>query len=101
MDRILFAYQPPRLGLRPSEQRLLLIASCGGIDEDLADELGNSISAVKKTWRSIYDRVVQGAPGLIPKTSMEHGTIERGKEKKQRLLVYLRDHPEKLRPATL
>jgi DNA-binding CsgD family transcriptional regulator len=97
----LFAYQPPRLGLRPSEQRLLLTALCGGTDEDLADELGISISAVKKSWRSIYDRVVQGAPGLIPKTSMEHGTIERGKEKKQRLLAYLRDHPEELRPAAL
>jgi DNA-binding CsgD family transcriptional regulator len=97
----LFAYQPPRLGLRRSEQRLLLTALCGGTDEDLADELGISISAVKKTWHSIYDRVVQRAPGLVPKTSIEHGTTERGKEKKQRLLAYLRDHPEELRPGAL
>ena len=97
----LFVYQSPHFGFRPSEQRLLLAALPGGTDEDLAGALGISLSAVKKTWRSIYDRVTDRRPGLIPNQVPEELTSERGKEKKQRLLAYLREHPEELRPATL
>jgi DNA-binding CsgD family transcriptional regulator len=97
----LFVYQPPQLGFRPSEQRLLLAALQGGTDEELASALGISLSAVKKTWRSIYDRVVPLSPGLIPDKVPEESNSERGKEKKQRLLAYLREHPEELRPAAL
>ena len=98
----LFDYHAPRFGLRPSEQRLLLAALCGGTDEDLADELSISLSAVKKTWCSIYERVAEYAAGLVPiSASVRDGAAERGKEKKQRLLAYLREHPEELRPAAL
>jgi len=97
----LFVYQPPQFGFRPSEQHLLLAALQGGTDEELAAVLGVSLSAVKKTWRSIYDRVTAKSPGLIPDQVPEELTSERGKEKKQRLLAYVRDHPEELRPATL
>jgi DNA-binding NarL/FixJ family response regulator len=97
----LFVYQFPQFGFRPSEQRLLLAALQGGTDQDLADVLGISLSAVKKTWRLIYDRVIARSPGLIPDQVPEELTSERGKEKKQRLLAYLREHPEELRPATL
>jgi len=96
----LFVYEPPRFGFSPSEQRLLLTAALGGTDEDLSDELGISLSAVKKAWNSIYDRVGSHDPGLVPITSLsEDGVAERGKTKKQRLLAYLHDHPEELRPA--
>jgi hypothetical protein len=97
----LFVREAPRFGFRTSEQRLLLAALQGGTDEDLADTLGISLSAVKKTWRSIYDRVTPRSPGLIPDQVPEELTSERGKEKKQRLLAYLREHPEELRPAVL
>lgn len=97
----LFVYQTPQFSFRPSEQRLLLAALQGGTDQELADVLGISLSAVKKTWRSIYDRVTDRSPGLIPDHVPEELTSERGKEKKQRLLAYLREHPEELRPATL
>jgi DNA-binding CsgD family transcriptional regulator len=96
----LFDYHAPRFGFRPSEQRLLLAALQGGTDEDLADEQGISLSAVKKTWRSIYERVAARDAGLIPAPEQDE-VAERGKEKKQRLLVYLREHPEELRPAVL
>jgi hypothetical protein len=56
---------------------------------------------VKKTWRLIYERVTAKSPGLIPDQAPEELTSERGKEKKQRLLAHLREHPEELRPATL
>jgi hypothetical protein len=98
----LFVYEPARFGFRPSEQRLLLAALRGGTDEELADELSISVSAVKKTWLSIYDRVIQRDPGIISSTALERdGACERGKEKKQRLLIYVREHPEELRPAAL
>ncbi len=97
----LFVHEAPRFGFRPSEQRLLLVAMQGGTDEDLADTLGISLSAVKKTWRSIYERVSAHSAGLIPDQVPEELTSERGKEKKQRLLAYLREHPEELRPAVI
>jgi DNA-binding CsgD family transcriptional regulator len=96
----LFIYQPPRFGFTPSEQRLLLAALLGGTDEELADELGISLSAVKKAWHSIYERVSACDPDLTPPVApAEEGSAERGRMKKQRLIVYLRDHPEELRPA--
>jgi len=95
----LFTYQSPRFGFRPSEKRLLLSALRGGTDEELSEELTVSLSAVKKAWRSIYDRA---APYLFvfneDCSEIGNGTAERGKGKKQRLLSYLREHPEELRP---
>ena len=97
----LFIYQTPLLNFRPSEQRLLLTALRGGTDEELSDELGISLSAVKKTWGLIYDRSAACLPGFSSNhDGSSDGTSERGKEKKQRLLKYLRDHPEELRPAS-
>jgi DNA-binding CsgD family transcriptional regulator len=95
----LFVYQSPQFGFRPSEQRLLLAALAGGTDKELADELGISLSAVKKTWRSIYGRVAERDPELLPDTpEHEDSGTERGKSKKYRLLTFLRDHREELRP---
>jgi DNA-binding NarL/FixJ family response regulator len=80
---------------------LLLAALEGGTDEELAVKLDISLSAVKKTWRSIYERVRAGNSGVIPDQLQAESTPERGKEKKQRLLAYLREHPEEVRPASL
>lgn len=96
----LFAYQAPRCGFRPSEQRLLVAALRGRTDQELAKELGISLSAVKKSWLSIYQRAANHLPSLFDNhDGQEDG--ERGKEKKQHLIAYLRDHPEELRPAGL
>jgi len=96
----LFVYQAPIFGFSASEQRLLVAALRGGTDEDLSDELGISLSAVKKAWQSIYERVSACDPELVPAPHMtDAGAFERGKMKKQRLIAYLRDHPEELRPA--
>jgi hypothetical protein len=96
----LFAYQPARFAFRTSEQRLLLTALWGGTDEDIAGQLGISRSAVKQAWRSIYERVSTCDPELLPCAAhAEVASSERGKGKKQRLIAYLRDHPEELRPA--
>ena len=95
----LFFHEPPQLSFRPSEQRLLLTALRGGTDEDLSEDLGISLSGVKKTWASIYERAADHIPGFSSNHN-ELSAAERGKEKKQRLLTYLRDHPEELRPAS-
>jgi len=98
---LLFLHTPPRLGLNPSEQRLLYSAFSGGTDEELSDMLGISLFAVKKSWRAIYDRVAERLPELVPDRSENNGqTPSRGKQKKQRLLAYLREHPEELRPVS-
>jgi DNA-binding CsgD family transcriptional regulator len=96
----LFIYQAPHCGFRPSEQRLLLAALPGLTDQELADDLGISLSAVKKTWLSIYNRVSSNLPSLFPDRVAMQGESERGREKKQHLISYLRDHPEELRPAS-
>jgi DNA-binding CsgD family transcriptional regulator len=97
----LFLYQAPRFGLSRSEQRLLLSASDGGTDDKLADKLGISLSAVKKTWRMVYDRIGLCLPALIPGDLNEDmRPSDRGKEKKRHLISYLREHPEELRPVS-
>lgn len=97
----LFTYHPPRFGFSRSEQRLLLSALGGGTDQELSNELGISVDTVKKAWRSIYDRVAACSPRLIPThLSADDSAPERGREKKQRLIAYLRDHPEELRPVS-
>jgi hypothetical protein len=96
-----FDYHSPILRFSPSEQRLLTCALTGVTDEQLAGALGISVSGVKKMWISIHRRVEESMPDLIPEShSLEVPTNSRGKEKCRRLLAYLRDHPEELRPAS-
>jgi len=61
--------------------------------------LAISLSTVKKAWISIYHRVEHHLPDLMadPLRS-DTPPSGRGKEKRRRLLAYLRDHPEELRP---
>jgi hypothetical protein len=97
----LFLYAPPQFGFSRAEQRLLGAALAGGTDEELSDGLGVSLFSVKKTWRMIYDRVAQCMPELVPGNARgDAETQGRGKQKKQTLLAYLREHPEELRPVS-
>jgi hypothetical protein len=98
----LFAYGPPQFGFSRAEQRLLFSALAdGGTDEELSEDLGISLAVVKKTWRSIYDRVAACDSELLPANEGTEAPIQtRGREKKHRLLAYLRDHPEELRPVS-
>ena len=96
---MLFSYEAPHFGFSVSEQRLLLAALRGGTDEELADGLGISLSAVKKAWRGIYDRVAAEMPDIIPARSAAGSHArERTREKKRHLMAYLQAHPEELRP---
>lgn len=97
----LFDYHPPILGFNRSEQRLLSCAIDGATDEHLAGMLGTSLSAVKKTWASIYRRVEDHLPGLVPESvQYDSPVVVRGREKRRRLLAHLREHLEELRPVS-
>jgi hypothetical protein len=96
-----FDYQDPRLFLTPAEQRLVTPALSGRTDPEIAKALAVSISAVKKCWQSIYARASFRLPELLPDDPCDLGPEDRrGPEKKRRLLSYLRNHPEELRPLS-
>lgn len=101
LSSLFLGYQPPHIGFRRSEQRLLISAMRGRTDQELSDELMISVATVKKTWRSIYDRVAERLPELIPTIdAYADGASGRGREKKQHLIAYLHEHPEELRPVS-
>jgi len=95
----LFLYNAPRIHFRAAEQRLLRSALKGSTDEELSDELGVSLSYVKKTWHSIYERATDMVPDL-QLDRREDAVSQRGREKKQRMLAYVRNYPEELRPIS-
>ena len=97
----LFCCAAPRIGFTSSEQRVLRSALLGGTDEDVSTLLRISLTAVKQHWRAIYAR----AAGTLPNLFIEQSTggvpgAPRGKERRRRLLTYLREHPEELRPVS-
>lgn len=97
----LFDYHPPRMSFSSCEQRLLRASLPGTTDEELADELAISLATVKNMWRSIYNRAASCVPELFTDDRQADLPISgRGKEKRRRLLSYLRDHPEELRPIS-
>jgi hypothetical protein len=98
---VFVSYAPPQLGLSRSEQLLVIAARDGETDEQLSERLGVSIHAVKMRWRMIYDRAAACLPELVADSPRVDGEAHgRGKEKKQRLLDYVRKHAEELRPVS-
>jgi hypothetical protein len=96
---VLFGYHAPKLGLNRSEQRLLKCAIGGATDERLSETLNVSLPTVKKMWVSAYHRVQDNLPELLSAPPRpEIAANGRGPEKRRRLLSYLREHPEELRP---
>jgi hypothetical protein len=97
----LFDYQPPRFYFSTSEQSMLIcvISDATRTNPALAKTLGVALPTVKKMWLSIYERVSENAPELIDANAAIGAENKRGKEKRRRLLAYLREHPEELRPV--
>lgn len=92
---LIFRWNPPRFYFRPVEQALLTEALLGETDEDLAESLGIALVTVRKRWDNIYERVQDVAPEVFHTAS---SAGNRAGEKKRRLLSYLRQHVEELRP---
>ena len=95
----LFVHNPPRFHFSRAEQKLLRSALSGETSEELAESLSVSRWTVKKRWQAIYERVADVDRDLLP-CSLADGTYVhgRGAERRRRLLGYLRQHPEELRP---
>jgi len=92
-----FQFTPPRIGFSVAERRLLRLAVTQLTDEQIGDELGLSVHALKKLWRSANQRALDTMPHLFDEAhDTSAGT--RGPEKRRVLLQYLRQHPEELRP---
>lgn len=62
---LLLAYRRPVIGFTRHEQRLISAALQGGTDGELSHQLDVSLSAVKKTWASIYLRVQSRKPSDV------------------------------------
>lgn len=94
----LFGCRQPELDLTDAQRRLIRLALDGLTDVELAASLDRSLNTLKQTWRSIYDRVERRAPFALsgPGDALPQG--RRGTEKRRRLLTYMQDHIEELRP---
>ena len=88
---------PPQFGFARGEQELLELALEGTEDAGIAKSLFVSLAAIKRRWSSIFERVASISPELCPMDAS--GT--RGVQKRQRILAYVRNHPEELRPFEL
>jgi len=94
---ILFGYRQPMLGLSHHDQELLGAAVSGLTDDELTRALGLKLPAVKKRWTSVFNRMAAMKPDLLPEGLSNPGV--RGPQKRHRLLNYIREHPEELRPV--
>lgn len=93
----------PRFHFAPAEQRLLIFALLGASDRELARDLEVSLETVRSTWRTIYTRVGRVLPRLLHGTEAEGRDAAvravRGEEKRRRILDYVRQHMEEVRPV--
>jgi hypothetical protein len=94
----LFLYKEPILGLRDTEKQLLCQAIHGDTDAQLALSLHISVSSVKKRWTSLFSRIADLQPNLLPEEESASKEERRGSQKRHRILTYVRGHPEELRP---
>ena len=110
-DRVLFAIDcadgptfvvrgglEPVLRLRRSDQELLAAAMNGSTDMELSKELGLKLPTLKKRWAAVFNRVAIAKPDLLPGHDDHLDRQARGRQKKHRLLAYVREHPQELRP---
>lgn len=90
----LFHRHEPLFAFTPGEQQLLEIALDGVDDAAASKTLFVSVPGIKRRWANIFERVAAVRPDLCP----SDGEGTRGIQKRQRVLSYVRTHPEELRP---
>ena len=95
-----FIHERPRFAFTAREQQLLCLSLRlqDPSDKRLAEALEVSVPAVKNWWQLIYERVAAVDADLLPLPDADRA---RGPEKRRRLMQYVRDHPEELRPYKL
>jgi hypothetical protein len=93
----LFHYDEPVLGLRASDQQLLGVALKGATDQEVAVKLNLTVPAVKRRWLGVFARTEASKPGLFAELGAGSDG-KRGPQRRHRVLSYVREHPEELRP---
>ena len=94
----LFTYRPPRCGFSRAEKQVLSRATEGLTDAQIAGQLGISAGAVALRWRSIYARIANRAPAALQEDRPQPNNRGRGQEKRRRVIAFLNDYPEEMRP---
>jgi hypothetical protein len=87
----------PQFGFTRGEQELLELALDAADDVSIAKSSFVTLAAIKRRWSAIFERVGSIRPDLCPLD----GEGTRGIQKRQRILAYVRSHPEELRPFDL
>ena len=87
-------HRDPQFGFTREEQELLEVALEGMADLQAAKALFVTLPAIKRRWQNIFHRVGILMPDLCP----HDGDGTRGIQKRQRILTYVRNYPEELRP---
>ncbi|MBV8117534.1 MAG: hypothetical protein JOY69_01345 [Candidatus Eremiobacteraeota bacterium] len=94
----IFLKHRPTLRLGQAEQELLLAALDELTDEELSRHLNAHVGTIKKRWTKIFERVGVALPSLLADCHSSGDEHLRGKQKRHRVLAYVREHPEELRP---
>jgi hypothetical protein len=90
----LFRHHRPALGLDDNAQTLLLSALRYTSDKEIARDLYISESAVRWRWARLFAHLENIRPDLVD----PHTGSKRGAVKRSRILAYVRENPEELRP---
>lgn len=94
----LFQYQEPILHLHETDKQLLAEALRGGTDGELALRMNLSLASIKKRWLSLFQRVAETHPSLLPGCQEQNWKAYRGPQKRHHILSYVRSHPQEIRP---
>lgn len=84
----------PQFAFTRGEQELLEVALDGVDDAAAAQSLFVTVPAIKRRWAKIFERVAAIQPDLCP----SDGDGTRGIQKRNRILNYVRNHLEEIRP---
>ncbi len=96
---IIMTYMRPTFKFTPTEQRLLRKSLLGLTDEQIAADLKISRDAIKQSWRTIYDHVMDVMPELL---EIDGDTSSgRGAEKKRHIIAHVRNNLQELKPHCL
>lgn len=89
----MFVADPPKLALTDVHRETLYWALQDRTNEEICEELDLNNDALVARWRSIYLKCSRILPG-DPVQSFR----KRGDEKRRKVIRYVREHPEELRP---
>ncbi len=95
---ILLTYIKPTFKFTPTEQRLLAQAIDGKTDDEIARSIEVSRDAIKQSWRTIYDHVLDVMPDLLWNADDEDSGSRRGTEKRRRIVSHVSNNLQELRP---